>query len=150
MGGEIYPNCPLHWVNLYEPHVYMFSGPTRVYISNGISIGLSVFVSLKLVSSDRHTSTHTHRDTHTCTLHHRGNYRPHFKSLCVAMWPETFLLASLGVAFSALTLLVGRQKGHPTCKNLVVGCWRGYLSGARCRLAYGPADATATHCLLIQ
>jgi len=26
----------------------------------------------------------------------------------------------------------------------VVGCWHGYLSGARCRLAYGPADATAT------
>ena len=23
----------------------------------------------------------------------------------------------------------------------MVGCWRGYLSGARCRLAYGPADA---------
>jgi len=32
----------------------------------------------------------------------------------------------------------------------VVGCWRGYLSGARCRLAYGPADATASHCLLLQ
>jgi len=26
-----------------------------------------------------------------------------------------------------------------------VECWCGYLSGARCRLAYGPADATATH-----
>ena len=26
-----------------------------------------------------------------------------------------------------------------------MGCLRGYLSGARCRLAYGPADATATH-----
>jgi len=25
-----------------------------------------------------------------------------------------------------------------------------YLSGARCRFAYGPADATATHCLLLQ
>jgi len=25
-----------------------------------------------------------------------------------------------------------------------VGCWCGYLSGARCILAYGPADATAT------
>jgi len=25
-----------------------------------------------------------------------------------------------------------------------VGCWRGYLSVARCRLAYDPADATAT------
>jgi len=24
------------------------------------------------------------------------------------------------------------------------------LSGAMCRLAYGPADATATHCLLLQ
>ena len=54
-------------------------------------------------------------------------------------------------AFSALTLLVGRQEGHPACKKLgVVGCWHGYLSGARCRLAYGPADATATHCLLLQ
>ena len=53
-------------------------------------------------------------------------------------------------AFSALTLLVGRQEGHPACKNRVVGCWHGYLSGARCRLAYGPADATATHCLLLQ
>jgi len=42
-------------------------------------------------------------------------------------------------------VLVGRQEGHPACKNWVVGCWRGYLSGARCRLAYGPADATATH-----
>jgi len=29
--------------------------------------------------------------------------------------------------------------------NRVMGCWCGYLSGARCRLfAYGPADATAT------
>ena len=53
-------------------------------------------------------------------------------------------------AFSALTLLVGRQEGHLACKNWVVGCWRDYLSGARCRLAYGPADATATHCLLLQ
>ena len=54
------------------------------------------------------------------------------------------------VAFGALTLLVGRQEGHPACKNRVVGYWRGYLSGVRCRLAYGPADATATHCLLLQ
>jgi len=38
-------------------------------------------------------------------------------------------------------------------------CWlgisksiqHGYLSGARCKwFAYGPADATATHCLLLQ
>ena len=53
-------------------------------------------------------------------------------------------------AFSALMLLVGRQEGHPACKNWVVGCGHGYLSGARCRLAYGPADATANHCVLLQ
>jgi len=39
-------------------------------------------------------------------------------------------------AFSALTLLVGRQEGHPARKNWEVGCWCDYLSGARCRLAY--------------
>jgi len=50
-------------------------------------------------------------------------------------------------AFSALTLLVGWQEGHPACKNRVVGCWHGYLSGARCRLAYGPGDVTTTHTL---
>jgi len=27
----------------------------------------------------------------------------------------------------------------------VLGCWRGYLSGSRCRFACGQADATATH-----
>ena len=45
--------------------------------------------------------------------------------------------------------LCGRKGVRPV-KNWVVGCWRGYLSGARCRLAYGPAHATATHCLLLQ
>jgi len=35
-------------------------------------------------------------------------------------------------------------------ENWVVGCWRGCLSGARCRFAYGPANATAIHCLLLQ
>jgi len=30
-------------------------------------------------------------------------------------------------AFSALMLLVGRQEGHPACKNRVVEYWRGYL-----------------------
>ena len=53
------------------------------------------------------------------------------------------------VAFSALTLLVGQQEGHPACKKLSGGVLA-WLSGARCRLAYGPDDATATHCLLLQ
>jgi len=52
-------------------------------------------------------------------------------------------------AFSALTLLVGRQEGHPACKKLS-GEMLAWLSGMRCRLAYSPADATATHYLLLQ
>ena len=62
------------------------------------------------------------------------------------------ILLMQGIApFSALTLLVGRQEGHPACKKtewwvagVVICLERG------CRLAYGPADATATHCLLLQ
>jgi len=45
---------------------------------------------------------------------------------------------------------LGGSKGIRPVKSWAVGCWHGYLSGARCRLAYGLADATATHCLLLQ
>jgi len=45
---------------------------------------------------------------------------------------------------------LGGRKGIRPVKKLSVGCWRGYLSGARCRLAYGPADVTAIHCVLLQ
>jgi len=41
--------------------------------------------------------------------------------------------------------LGGRKKGIHPVKNWVVGSWRGYLSGAMCRFAYGPPDAAATH-----
>jgi len=67
--------------------------------------------------------------------------------------PSLFLPnQSQRIAFSTLTLLAGRQEGHPASKKnwVVEGCWCGYLSGARCRLAYGRADANATHCLLLQ
>ena len=55
------------------------------------------------------------------------------------------------VPYGTLMLLAGRQEGHPACKKLewwstgMVVCLE-----RRCRLAYGPADATATHCLLLQ
>ena len=63
-------------------------------------------------------------------------------------WVSSFLTAHQHIIghFSAM----GGRKGIRRVKNWVVGYWRGYLSGARCRLAYGPADATATHCLSLQ
>ena len=47
---------------------------------------------------------------------------------------------------------VGWAAGRASClqKNWVVGCWHGYMSGVRCRFAYGSADATAIHYLLLQ
>jgi len=52
-------------------------------------------------------------------------------------------------AFRALTLLVGRQEGHPACKKLSGGMLA-WLSGVRCRFAYSLTDAAATHYLLLQ
>ena len=52
------------------------------------------------------------------------------------------------IAFSALTLLVGRQEGHPACKKLSGGVLA-WLS-AWSEVQTDPADATATHCLLLQ
>ena len=59
------------------------------------------------------------------------------------------LLSEAGYAFSALTQLVGWQEVHRARKKLSGGLLA-RLSGVRCRLAYGPADATAAHCLLLQ
>ena len=59
--------------------------------------------------------------------------------------PSVFLMPSV-----PWRCWLGSRKGIRPVKNWVVGCWHGYLSGARCRLAYGPDDASATHCLLLQ
>jgi len=58
------------------------------------------------------------------------------------------MLPSVLVAFSALTLLVGWQEGHLACNKLSGGviCLE---RGADLHI-YGPADVTATHCLLLQ
>jgi len=55
------------------------------------------------------------------------------------------------LASSALTLLLGRQEGCPSCK---ISEWLG-AGVAICLersadLHMAPADATATHCLLLQ
>ena len=44
----------------------------------------------------------------------------------------TCTILCLLTAFSALTMLVGRQEQHPVCKNWAMRSWHGYLSGARC------------------
>jgi len=51
-------------------------------------------------------------------------------------------------AFSALTLLVGRQEGQPACKK--TEWWGAGMVTCLEQGAYVPADATVTHCLLLQ
>jgi len=50
------------------------------------------------------------------------------------------------VAFSALTLLVGRQEGHPACKNLGGGCWGG---GAVSPVGVAPTRTVGTSASII-
>ena len=45
---------------------------------------------------------------------------------------------------------LGSRKGIRRVKNWVVGCWRGNVTVSRWKFAYGPADANATHYLLLQ
>ena len=73
-----------------------------------------------------------------------------WKTPIIAILDMTVSVPFAYIAFSALTPLVGRQEEHSVCKNWVMRCWCGYLSGARCRLfAYGPADATASQNSLV-
>ena len=61
------------------------------------------------------------------------------------------LYLTLLILFYLLAILFGRQEGHPACKKTErSGAGVVIMSGATCRLAYGTADATATHCLLLQ
>jgi len=75
-------------------------------------------------------------------------FEPHRK----LPWLPNFVGCNAWVfAFSALTLLVGRQEGHLACKKLSGGvlAWLSVWSEVQTCI-YGPADATATHCLLLQ
>jgi len=64
--------------------------------------------------------------------------------------PGQYRLNSYVVAFSALTLLVGRRDWHPACKK--TEWWGGVLTWLCLEQGadlHSPADATATHCLLL-
>jgi len=61
---------------------------------------------------------------------------------------HTAIIYLFMVMISALTLLVGRQEGHPACKKLSGGVLA--LLSVWSEVQTDPADATATHCLLLQ
>jgi len=68
----------------------------------------------------------------------------------MALCPELPRWAGTSKRDSALTLSVRWQEGHPACRKRSGEVLAWLSVWARCRLAYSPADATATHCLLLQ
>jgi len=87
-------------------------------------------------------------DTQLIIARRRHGHTDHVLSaftLLATHWPTYILLSSVH-----WRCWLGGRKGIRPVKHWMVGCWRGYMSGARCWLAYGPADATATHFLLLQ
>ena len=90
-----------------------------------------------------------------CTTSSRSRWRPlHIAAYLQSASAPLPLLVQVSnrsrFAFSALTLLVGRQEGHPACKK-TERCGAGVvICLERGADLHGPADATATHCLLLQ
>ena len=74
----------------------------------------------------------------------------HVNSICTIHTAPSDTTQTEHYAFNALTLLVGLQEGHPACKKLSGGVLTWLSVWSNVRLTYGPADATATHCLLLQ
>ena len=79
-----------------------------------------------------------------CTYVHHMWDLPNWFAIFCRLSLHFSIWCKCNFAFSSLKLLVRRQLEHPACKNCLLRCCCGYLSGARCRLfAYCPADATA-------
>ena len=133
---------------------------------------VSVTVLLIIVLSVA-TCSVTHRSLDDCILFSFFIFQLTFHCLCIVSWSTSLLFCiSVILNFYQSNFLaqvdflkctvhihmpsvlwrcwLGERKGIRPVKNWVVGCWHGYLSGVRCRLAHGPADATATRCLLLQ
>jgi len=62
----------------------------------------------------------------------------------------SLLFTCLLVPSVLLTLLVGRQEGHPACKKLSSGVLVWLSAWSEVQTCTCPADATATHYLLLQ
>jgi len=56
-------------------------------------------------------------------MHVTGTWKQYLISLCLLAYLIKILTVRYhyGIAFSAVTLLVGRQEGHPACKKLSGG-----------------------------
>ena len=78
-------------------------------------------------TASQHTDTHIHRP------HYISSNRLHLCTLCMR---QSLIIINQfhPYAFSARRCWLGSRKGTWPVEYCLVGCWRGYLSGASCRL----------------
>jgi len=72
------------------------------------------------------TATRTNQCHHLTRPHVKWHVLQHQRQTSYYInckMPNSFWCLVQNYAFSALTLLVGRQEGHPACKKLSGGCW---------------------------
>jgi len=97
------------------------------------------------------TSLQTDNHTNSSSLNfYRLDALPDAQPAVSKHWRQMFLyiycalLSPANVPSVLWRCWLGGREGIQSVKNWVMRCWHGYLSGARCRFAYGPADATAS------
>jgi len=131
---------PLIWSPIQRDHMIMKNSRIVVYVLSVSLIKLVYFITILGRYLGELCNVYN-GDSCGSIVNSKLRQRGPSTQCCVKHW----IFWQTILAFSALTLLVGRQEGHPACKSWLVRYWHGYLSGVRCKwFAYGPADATAT------
>jgi len=160
------------WVSQFPSDFFLFH--KRTFLGEGVwneilLTGCLLCYPYNNIKALMRTQEHWQRQTPSCLIfihpHSHGtdescSPRPHvYNMLCYPTkkykWNNktTTVMKEIQCSVAATASVLwrcwlGGRKGIRPEKT--VGCWHGYLSAVRCRLAYVPADATATHCLLLQ
>jgi len=128
----------LYWYNTHT-HTHLFNGPlsgtTRVSWYQKDKTNLDF-------TEARNSEWQWHQLGHmqVCTSLQTDN---HASTPPLRYWYNDYNIQPVLLEHTSPSVLwhcwLGGRKGIRPVKNWAVGCWCGYLSGARCRLAYGPA-----------
>ena len=137
-------NCPQYYLNLGPLTVQSNVLTTRPAV-------LTLLFAVQSIAACRKGTNNKYEFKFDCVFPPHASQAEVFEEisqLVQVQHTKCFLLACM-LAFSALTRL-GDKKGIRLVKKMSgevltwLSVWR------ECRLAYGPADATATHCVLLQ
>jgi len=122
---------PTH-VRICTPCNAWFLEPTRVQITNGITISSAAFVGFTVVTAGDHASASAAVGSIWLVLQ-CGLIKTEWKLHVYLPVPFLCIVAQFLIAIASidLTLLVDIRKSIWSVKNWVMGCWHSYLPGTR-------------------